>query len=232
MRPPLLLLFDIDGTLLDSGGLGLISLEEGMIDAFQLEGRRQEMPVLDLAGATDASVMRQLFAAFGVEDHAEHREKFLRSYEARLRHHLTASHERVTCLPGVRPLLHYLGTRTEHLLALLTGNAERGAQAKLAAIGMESYFEFGAYGTDRETRDELGWVALERARERGWKGDPDDMVIIGDTPKDVACARAVGARVLAVATGSFSVSELEEAGADHVVRSLEGEESRRWLMNE
>jgi phosphoglycolate phosphatase-like HAD superfamily hydrolase len=108
-------------------------------------------------------------------------------------------------------------------LGLLTGNIERGAMIKVSHYGIADYFQFGAYGDDHWNRNKLGPIALERAEEStGMKFSQDEILVIGDTPKDVACAHAFGVKCVAVATGDFSEEELAACGADRVVPNLDG----------
>jgi len=218
---PKLLLFDIDGTLLDSAGAGLTALQAGLLDAFQLHDRAHHMPVLDLAGATDSAVVRTLFAAYEISDTPENRAHYFAHYSRHLSQNLAHATHTGRALPGVAELLEHLSTQSPHVLALLTGNTEDGARAKLARYQLDHYFAFGAYGHEREHRDELGHLALERARQSTGKSiDPADSIIIGDTPKDIACARAAGFHCIAVATGRFSVKELAEHRPDAVLDTL------------
>jgi phosphoglycolate phosphatase-like HAD superfamily hydrolase len=130
-------------------------------------------------------------------------------------------HERPTLKPGVVALLDALEAREGAVKALLTGNVERGARAKLSAAGIWHRFRFGAWGDERPLRTELGPVALARARQvTGIPFAPADTTVVGDALSDVACGRALGARVVAVATGRTSAEELAAAGADVVLDSF------------
>ena len=223
---PRLLLFDIDGTILDSGGAGLGALRDGIVEAFGLHDRVDAMPELDLAGATDASVARVLFAAFGIEDTPTHRSRFFSAYAEALRDALKLNGHRAQLMPGIQQLLAHFATNDRAHLGLLTGNIESGARIKLGHFELDAHFGFGAFGDDAEHRDALGPIALERARHHtGSTIDPADAVVIGDTPRDVACARAAGTKVLAVATGRFSVNELRDCRPDAVLADLSAVES-------
>jgi phosphoglycolate phosphatase-like HAD superfamily hydrolase len=124
-------------------------------------------------------------------------------------------------LPGVRPLLDALAARDDRTLALLTGNFEESARLKLEQFDLWRYFVCGAFGGDAADRNGLVPVALQRSVRQGHFGaDAARVVVVGDTPHDVACAAAAGARSIAVATGSASVEQLREAGADVVFGSL------------
>ncbi|MGY8643061.1 MAG: HAD family hydrolase [Verrucomicrobiales bacterium] len=205
-----LLLFDIDGTLLDTGGAGLRSLKQGFIDAFDLAHRESEFPRLDLAGTTDGSIVDALFALFELEKTGENIENFYSIYHGHLVNGLAnrpAGEGRR--LPGVKRLLTQLRDETDHVLGLLTGNIARGAFTKVEVFGMPGFFEFGAFGDDHSDRNELGPIGIARAHEKfGIQFAADDVYIIGDTPKDIACARACDAKAVAVATGSVSEANL------------------------
>jgi phosphoglycolate phosphatase-like HAD superfamily hydrolase len=124
-------------------------------------------------------------------------------------------------LPGVREVLDALDGRPDVFLGLLTGNYEQGARIKLEYFGLWRYFRCGAYGDDSLDRRALVPVAIARSREAGCPAvDPRDVVIVGDTPLDVSCARDAGVNCLAVATGGFDVDALRAAGADTVFESL------------
>ncbi|MGL4400187.1 MAG: HAD hydrolase-like protein, partial [Luteolibacter sp.] len=122
---------------------------------------------------------------------------------------------------GVSEMLAELGGQPDSAIGLLTGNAAGGAATKMRHFGLAGHFPFGAYGCDHADRNRLGPIALERAlAHTGRSFSPRETWIIGDTPKDIACAHAIGARCLAVATGSFSAAQLTACGADQVVESL------------
>lgn len=219
---PRLLLFDIDGTILDCGGAGFGALSSGLISEFDLHDRADAMPELQLAGATDALIARQLFAAFEIEDTPEHRERFFSSYTKNLRQRFGANGREARLLPGVRQLLEELAADENTHLGLLTGNIEDGARIKLSHFDLDHHFEFGAFGDDAEHRDLLGPIALDRARHHAEVPfEPDHAVVIGDTPKDIACARAAGMKVVAVATGHFTRDQLSDHEPDALVDSLE-----------
>ncbi len=213
---PWLLLFDIDGTLVDTGGKGMAALQKTALEIFGGDG-----PPLDLAGSTDLGILENLYVHFEVDASDEQTHRFFEAYHRHLEMGLETNPAEGGVLDGVIELLEEL-THTEHAeLALLTGNTSLGAEIKLRHYGLDRHFKFGAYGSDRADRNLLGHIALERAFAfTGRKYDPEHTLIIGDTPKDIACAHAIGARCLAVATGQFSAGQLEEAGADWVHGSL------------
>ena len=214
-----LVLFDIDCTLIDTGGAGLSAISATAEKIFGNEG-----PPLDLAGSTDSGIVRGLFEHFERPYDAVIEAEFYEVYLPLMQKNLESDEFDGKVLPGVESLIASLELNG-HTLGLLTGNIEQGAIVKAAHYGLEEHFRFGAYGDDHWDRNKLGPIALERAsRHTGKPFSADDVLVIGDTPKDVACAHAMGAPCLAVATGSFNVDQLRECGADQVLETLEGAE--------
>jgi len=212
-----LILFDIDCTLIDTGGAGMTALREASVETFGNEG-----PPLDLAGSTDSGIVRGLFQHFGRDFDPAFEEKFYLSYLPRMKENLSSPCFGGRVLPGVRELIASLEAEG-HTLGLLTGNIERGALIKATHYGLDQHFAFGAYGDDHWDRNKLGPLALERAQAAtGLQFDPAEVLVIGDTPKDVACAKAFGARSVAVATGAFDEDQLAACGADLVIPNLVG----------
>jgi phosphoglycolate phosphatase-like HAD superfamily hydrolase len=217
VRAAKLWLFDIDGTLVDTGGAGMRALQEAAVECFGAEG-----PPLDLAGSTDLGVLAGILAHFDLEHVADEEERFFASYLQRLEWNLAHGGYSGRVLPGAIDLLEKLEQREDVALGLLTGNIAAGAGAKMRHYGLARHFRFGAYGCDHADRNLLGPVALERAAQHaGRTFSPDETLVIGDTPKDVACAKAMGARCLAVATGKFSAEQLRACAADMVVSGLD-----------
>ncbi len=208
-----LLLFDIDGTLLDTGGAGREALLDAGAEVFQIE--RAAMPPLDLAGATDGSVMRGLFQHFAVQDEPALRQRFITAYLVHLQARLHAGDFPGVLLPGTRALIQTLQTQPDAFaLGLLTGNVRHGATLKLRRFDLHEPFADGAFGDDADDRDHLGPVAVRRFEallQRRF--DAGQVIVIGDTIKDVRCAAALGARCLAVATGAHDRALLEQEGA-------------------
>lgn len=213
---PWLLLFDIDGTLVDTGGKGMAALRKTALEVFGGDG-----PQLDLAGSTDLGILENLYVHFGVEASVEQTHAFFEAYHRHLADSLESNPGEGKVLDGAVELLESLVTKQHAQLALLTGNTSLGAQIKLRHYGLGHHFPFGAFGSDRANRNELGVIALARALAiTGRQYHPECTLIIGDTPKDIACAHAIGARCLAVATGQFTAEQLSAAGADWVIGSL------------
>ena len=217
MSAATLWLFDIDGTLVDTGGAGMRSLQEAAEELFGGKG-----PELDLAGSTDLGVVAGMFEHFGRPCGPPETEAFFASYLRRLDWNLTHGGFAGRVLPGVVELLDELAGLPGITVGLLTGNIAGGAAAKMRHFGLDRHFPFGAYGCDHADRNLLGPVALERAaRHAGGGFLPEETVVIGDTPKDIACAAAMGSPCVAVATGRFTAGELRAAGATRVVATLE-----------
>ncbi len=212
-----LLLFDIDGTLVDTRGAGLTALLDAVEEVFERD--RREIPTLDLAGATDFGVVQWLFQQLGRAPEPEIRDRYLTVYLRHLQRRLDESQFGGVELPGVRRLLEALGQlqagqQERVALGLLTGNVREGAMRKLRRFDLAHWFGEGAFGDDAADRNLLGPIAVQRFDARLGRGfGPDQVLVIGDTTKDVACAQAMGARCLAVATGTHERERLEQAGA-------------------
>ena len=198
-----LLLFDIDGTLITTGGCGERSLRLAVRDVF---GAEDDLAGIEVAGRTDTSIARQLLKKFARPETEEGIRAILEAYLRHLPELLPHAVGRV--LPGVRELLDALKPRADVVLALLTGNLALGARHKLSQYGIWEYFEFGAFADDHHERNRLGPFALSRAAERGHEVRPARTFVIGDTPHDIACGRAIGAKTVAVATGGFRSHQL------------------------
>lgn len=216
---PLLLLFDIDGTLLDTRGAGLRALIDAVEDAFNIP--EQRVPELDLAGSTDSGIIHGLFPALGVVMSERNVERFYSAYLEALEGHLHDDGFTGELLPGVAPLLSRLENDPHVTLGLLTGNIESGARLKLQRFGLSHYFPTGAFGDDHHDRNHLGPIAVERMEAvAGRRFLPHEISVIGDTPRDIACARAIGARSVCVATGSYDCPDLEPHGPDLLLEDL------------
>lgn len=214
-----LVLFDVDGTLVDSGGAGRAALRRAMVRVF---GEAGPIDTCDFHGRTDPSIVRGLLRALDRDDAwiDARMPEVWPPYLELLAEELAARDGRARPYPGVAELLARLGEAAGVTMGLVTGNLEQGARRKLAAAGVRGPFEVGGYGSDAEHRDELPPVALRRAAERGLRYEPREVWVVGDTPADVRCGRASGLRTMAVATGRHDVDTLREHGADVVFADL------------
>jgi phosphoglycolate phosphatase-like HAD superfamily hydrolase len=229
---PKLLLFDVDGTLIDTGGAGRRAMRRTFEDVFQVS---PSSDAFDLPGRTDRLVIQEILSAAGrPSPDARECRAFAERYEEHLRHELqVAHHPRGVVKPGVVPLLESLAARADVLAGLLTGNLRRAAQLKLEHFGLWSLVSWGAFGDQALDRAELLPEALEAHLARGGAPLPaSDVWVIGDTPQDVACARAHGARAVAVATGAYDAAALAHAGADHILADLSNTAAFLQLLDE
>lgn len=216
-----LLLFDIDGTLLASGGAGERALRIGFRERFGIE---DDLKGIEIAGRTDSSIAQQLLRKHRILETPENLTAFFDGYLAQLTALLPQTPGRL--LPGILPLLDALKPRADVVLALLTGNLARGAELKLTHYGVWHYFEFGAYADDHHDRNALGPIARARALEKhGIEFEPERVFVIGDTPHDIACARAIAAKAVAIATGGFTRAELAQHAPDFIFDDLADLES-------
>lgn len=208
-----LLLWDIDGTLVDTARAGERALLRLIRDSYQRDFGEQ-LPVA-LAGRTDTSIIADLLRHLEIEATAETSLGFQKNYLTLLEQTLPTGKARLH--PGIREALEAIHAHPEIHQALLTGNLRAGAQLKLGHLDLWKYFEFGAFADDSSNRNELGPFALARAKEvLGIEFPPERVYVIGDTPHDIACGKAIGAKTIAVATGAFSVAELKAQGPTHV----------------
>ena len=211
-----LLLWDIDGTLIASGGAGMRALQVALQREFGLVGSLAD---IDFAGRTDRWIIREVFRKFAVPPTEANFTRLFEGYVAELPTALANPQARV--LPGVREVLQAARAHGMFAQGLLTGNMRRGAQAKLGHHGLWDFFAFGAFGDDSELRNDLGPHALRRAAEHhGLDFAADCVWIIGDTPHDIACGQAIGARTLAVGTGSATVEQLRAHHPTAVLENL------------
>ncbi len=224
-----LVLFDIDGTILLSGGAGRRALVRGMATA---GAAPDACGKIRFDGKTDPQIIVELLREAGHEwsGQQEMIETLSDQYLDLLESELTAKDALPpTLMPGVTPLLDALHQDERATLGLVTGNLARGAALKLRSVGLDpERFVIGAFGSDSPHRPDLPAIAADRAKSLfGHAPSGHDVVIIGDTPADVTCGQAIGARAIGVATGSYSADDLRDAGAYLVVDDLI--ETRRIL---
>lgn len=214
---PVALLFDLDGTLVLGGGAGRRAMQRAVREWTQTEN---DLSGVDMAGRTDPDIFRDLLRASGRPDEPV-REDLIALYLQCLREEVARTPGRMA--PGVQALLECLAADPHVRLALATGNLEAGARIKLEPHGLNGYFPLGGYGSDSSRREELVATAYRRilqreGLERRTRGI--QAIVVGDTPRDVAAARANHMACIAVATGPFDRESLLAAGADVVFADL------------
>ena len=208
------ILFDIDGTLIQSGGAGQIAMQQAMRELFEIES----LPAVDVHGRTDHWIFHQLFSAVQL-DYNQHASCFNHRYWENLAKTMPLLEGQI--LPGVSETLAHLTTKTGIALGLLTGNAQPAATIKLEYFQLDSYFKFGGYGDADLERAAVARLAWQSAREHLHdQFDASNVWVIGDTIHDIACARAIGSRVIAVETGGASRNQLEMAQPDAILPTL------------
>ncbi len=220
-REQMLVLFDIDGTLIQTARAG----QRGLEAAVQaLHGRSAGLETIPVAGRTDCAILQDVFARLELAWEPVAVDALRTAYFDHLAHEIARpfSPPRTDfgILPGVEAVLSQMEQDPAYAVALLTGNFERGASIKLGHFGLWERFRFGAFGDEHVNRRDLVPIARARAEAAGVKVSA--VVVIGDTPLDVDCAHAHGALAVGVATGHYSMTELEATGADIVVETLEG----------
>ena len=199
------ILFDIDGTLIRTRGAGTKAFERTFDTEFKLPRATRS---LNFAGRTDSSLVRECFGIHGIEPTPKNFRRFYETYIFWLDELLQRSGGN-SC-PGVKECLHDLGRLADPpLIGLLTGNIRLGAEIKLRHFQLWDFFRMGAFGDDHECRNEIAKTAQTRARSLlGRKVASEEILVVGDTPRDIECGQSIGARVLAVATGEFTKAQL------------------------
>ena len=228
-----LVLFDIDGTLVLTGGAGLRAMNRAFTDVIgqptPLKGATppDALNGIPVAGRTDWSILQDTLARVGRELDLDLLGRLRERYVVHLRDEILHPGTGFNgTLPGVNVLLDALEPREDVYLGLLTGNFKDGAQVKLERFDLWRYFRCGAFGDDAPDRNALVPVALERAAACGMPSfAAADVIVVGDTPNDVACAQAVGAVPIGVATGGYTADQLRQCGADIVFETLEDAEA-------
>ena len=221
--PNTLLLFDIDGTLMLSGGAGMRAM---FLTAAQMFGEHFTWDGIEPSGKLDPAIFAEALALNGMNNVEQHLEQFRNRYLELLHQQLRLGLRNVRIMPGIRQLIESLRRRADQAgdvtLGLLTGNYADAVPIKLAAIGLEtSWFTVTAFGDEGPSRPALVQLALRRFEQQtGNQPDPRRVIVIGDTPRDVECAHAHHCVAFTVATGSHSVDQLRQAGADHAVEDL------------
>ena len=235
-----LLLFDIDGTLVLTGGAGIRAMNRA---CEELVGHRQALANVPVAGRTDRIILTDVLRQAGQSPDDGLLDWLRDRYVEYLREEIehpgrTQNFESLgarggvkAIMPGIRELLDALARRDDVFLGLLTGNFHAGARIKLEHFDLWRYFRCGAFGDDSADRNDLVPFAVRRAKECGVPElSPEHILVVGDTPHDIACARAVGAVPVAVATGGFTAVQLREHGADVVFQDLSRSEEFLKLL--
>ncbi|MDP6858551.1 MAG: HAD hydrolase-like protein [Verrucomicrobiales bacterium] len=222
---PQVILFDIDGTLLTTGGAGMKAFYSAIENNYPSQLKKSGGSLaLDMAGSTDSGLVIEIFEALGIEDSVNERESFFAQYIQCLGDNISDPNYVGSLMPGIAELLDRLSYEANNgklILGLLTGNIFEGAALKLKKYRVDKYFCFGAYGDDHHDRNELGPIALKRGGAY-YKMDLAEapVTVIGDTPKEIYCARAIGAKVVAVASGSISYQELAKYDPDFLFKDF------------
>ena len=210
-------LFDIDGTLLVTGGAGAVAWQRAFFELYSIEANIEEHTH---AGMTDPEIAAIVFReVIEREGTAAERAEAIAAYLSHLQQAVEDS-EGYRVMPGIEELLPRLVAEGV-LLGIVTGNIEAAAHIKLARGDLNRYFTFGGYGSDSRDRTELTKKALERGEQvSGHPLDPAETIAVGDTPRDVRAGHGAGIRVVGVATGSYAVDELTDAGADWSIENV------------
>lgn len=231
---PRILLFDIDGTLIrpvrrpEYRGL----MREMLMEIFGTCGRISEV---DFGGRTDLSIYREALECEGITMEAiRERLPVVETKMVEILAGLAATGEVFRLCRGVRELLEAMSEDKQFFPSLLTGNVERLAEAKLQVVGIHHYFQGrGAFGSDAEDRDHLPEIAAQRMREHFRRHiEPEQLVIIGDTPRDISCARYFGAKVIAVATGVYTLDHLKSYAPDALLEDMGDTQAMLKLLRE
>ena len=210
-----LILFDIDGTLVSAGGAGTRSMNLAFNELFNIQNAFKNIP---MAGKTDIQIMKEGLKLHDLSYMDGNVEKMMNAYIRFLQQEIDNPLRHV--MPGIRESLELL-SNMKMTLGLLTGNLDKGAKIKLGAFGLNGYFLDGAFGSDDEDRDNLLPIAIDKFAEKGFNFSPDTCVVVGDTPRDVRCAKIHGASCIAVATGPYSKKDLLKTDADIIIDSFE-----------
>ncbi len=211
-----LLLFDIDGTLISAGGAGSRSLTK----AFEkLLGIKDAFNNFEMAGKTDIQIIKEGLLKWNIEAKSDLIYAIIEEYLSLLKIEIQNNSKHIK--PGVLDFIHFNISQLGYPMGLLTGNLEKGARIKLEPFNLNPLFPIGAYGSDHENRNYLLPIAVERFQKTyRRKINFHQCIIIGDTPRDVECAKIYGAKAVAVATGPYSETELLKTKADVVVKDL------------
>jgi phosphoglycolate phosphatase-like HAD superfamily hydrolase len=209
-------LFDIDGTLLSSGGAGKAAMERALASAFGVPASSDGIP---FSGRTDRAIVRDLFHLHNVPESVENWQQFLTCYLEHLPDCLHSHEGKI--LPGIAAFLDHLRERDNAVVGLLTGNVRDGARLKLGHYGLYHHFAFGGFGDEHFERNAVAHDALAAVKNHcNGSVDCERIWVIGDTPLDIRCARSIGARAVAVATGLHSLEGLAAEKPDVLLQDF------------
>ncbi|HUC42844.1 MAG TPA: HAD family hydrolase [Candidatus Sulfotelmatobacter sp.] len=220
---PTLVLFDVDGTLVNTAGAGRRALERSFREVFGLSDIAEPASRVRFNGKSDPTIIADIAREAGIPGASIERRypELQRAYLDALRAELRSPDPRRAVLPGVVPLLEILSRRDDVTLGLITGNIEEGARAKLSVFDLNRFFPDGGFASDHPERAEIARIAHERLSRRvGLRFPPERVVVVGDTELDVACARANGFVAIAVESPWMSRDELEASAPDGLFRDL------------
>ncbi|MBI2485668.1 MAG: HAD hydrolase-like protein [Deltaproteobacteria bacterium] len=213
-----LLLFDIDGTILLSGGAAIRAVNSAFKKIYSVQNA---MDGIRADGKTDPIILKEMFNKSLRRDFlAEEPNRVFKEYVIYLREEMVSS-QGFRIMPGIPELIDVLSKRKDLALGIATGNIQEGAWIKLERAGLNFYFKFGGFGSDSENREQLIRIAIERGKSlANHNREFENIFVIGDTPFDIIHGRAAGATPVAVATGSYSVNDLEKYNPDHLFESF------------
>jgi phosphoglycolate phosphatase len=216
-----LVLFDVDGTLLLTGGAGMRAFSTALKQVF---GLSTDFKTIRPDGKTDPLIARELLAHFGQEKRwtEQSQEELFSTYIRNLRIEMDKARNNgsIHVLPGVRELLEALEAQADFAIGLVTGNLEEGARIKIEMAGLARYFHFGGYGSDSEDRTTLIKESIRRGTQFVHPAPVESVYVVGDTPLDIIHGHRAGARAIAVASAGYSLGELEPCKPDLLVSSL------------
>lgn len=211
-----LIFFDIDGTLISAGGAGTRSVNKAFEEVL---GIKEAFKNFEMAGKTDIQIIKEGLNLLKINPSNRLINQIIESYINNLKNEINNNSKHLK--PGVKNFLDLLYNDFEYPLGLLTGNLELGARIKLEPFGLNPFFSFGAFGSDHEDRNFLLPIGIQRFINKfNLYIDFHQCIVIGDTPRDVKCAKIYGAKVIAVATGPYSIEDLKNTDADVVVENL------------
>lgn len=220
MRRKICLLWDIDGTLIWSGGAGERAFERAILDVY---GQEVDITQIQYSGLTDRMIAQMLIEYIGVPAETQDPDAVVAAYLHFVKEEMASG--TAIELPGVRAILEKASQHPDVSLGLLTGNMVAGAEIKTGHFGLWKYFDFGGFADSSPERNKIAEAARDAAAERNLFDKPDDIWVIGDTPHDITCGKHIFARTLAVATGKSSTADLKPHAPDALFENMEDSEA-------